>query len=77
MRTASYTRNELMKEFPELSTALDELIASDPKKFYRIHVEYSGKFSLRGSVRRISLGKVIDTLKDNGYDVHFKVVKKK
>lgn len=78
MRIASYTRNELMKEYPSLAHAMDELIESDPKKFYRLHVEYSGKFvhSKTKSVRRVSLGTVIDTLRDNGYEITITATKK-
>jgi len=57
--------------------AVDELIATDSKKFHSFKTNYCGRYThVNGQTRRIQIGQAIEILQENGYDVLISVTKK-
>jgi hypothetical protein len=79
-RTASFTKTELERSYPELAAAFQEIIErpdkDSKKKFASMRKNYSGNYFHTGTeeLRRVRLDKIIETVEADGrYKLHIQI----
>lgn len=74
-RYAAYTKSELRDKHPQLAKIFEEILKREKRAYLKYASNYTDtSISKRtGSVRKITLGAVIECLEDYGYTVSIRI----
>jgi hypothetical protein len=75
-RRVSYNKNTLPEAYPHLHEAFSELLNANKMKLNSLRIAYDGRLQY-GKERKITLGLILETLVDYGFDVDITVKKKR
>lgn len=75
-RLAAYTAQELREKFPHVADAFESLMKRERRVHKKYYPNYIGRYRIPGresSVRRVTIGSILECLEDYGYAVSIRV----